>query len=241
MPIICPFGKPNKNGWRYPPVIISLVRVITTPLLLIFTAISGRENKMDSRLIINTEEKYIEIPATFHPKQFNRSMGLKNHHCITWEKGSAAKKALFTTPVPDSAIHDALIKIGASPGDNLSNETWSRRNDAGSPYPDMLVEGSNVKVVFVKDSEVYQIKDFLIDEHGKDFDFRFGGNRTFIPIWKSGCVVCLQSCPGAKIGNHAYSIRDLVQGRSIFSISENSDFHEGDSFIIRFSIASEKE
>jgi hypothetical protein len=48
-------------------------------------------------------------------------------------------------------------------------------------------------------------------------DFRFGGNRDLIHHWHSGCLVCLYSCPGAKVGNAAYTVRDYATGATKFS------------------------
>lgn len=187
----------------------------------------------DSGIVIATHEKFIEIPVTYHPSRFNRAMGLKNHHFMTWEKGSASGKSLFTTPIPDSIVHDALVEIGAIPGNNLTNETWTKRQDKNSPFPDMLVEGSFVAIEFVLDSGILLTGDILTDKNGKKFDFRFGGNRALIPVWKSGCVVCLQSCPGSKIGNHTYSIRDLVRGNSVFSVKNAPSLKDGEKLKVR--------
>jgi hypothetical protein len=183
--------------------------------------------------LVTMNEKYIEFPVMYHPSRFNRAMGLKNHHFIFWEKGSAAGKALFTTPVLDSAVHDALVRLGAIPGNNLTNDTWARRGDEHSPFPDMRVEGSQVAIEFILDSGSLQVEDVLVDKNGKKFDFRFGGNRALIPVWKSGCVACLQSCPGSKIGNHTYSIRDLVNGNSVFSVRRIRALTDGKMLKVR--------
>jgi heterodisulfide reductase subunit C len=35
-----------------------------------------------------------------------------------------------------------------------------------------------------------------------------------------GCVVCLFSCPGSKVGNRTYTVRDYVQGTTRFRVRE---------------------
>ena len=207
--------------------------VICIALLWSFSFAKDPQMSFDAGMVIATNEKFIEIPVTYHPSRFNRAIGLKNHHFITWEKGSAGGKALFTTPVPDSMIHDALVEIGAIPGNNLTNETWAKRQDKNSPFPDLLVEGSPVVIEFILDSGTVLTDDILTDKNGKKFDFRFGGNRALISVWKSGCVVCLQSCPGGKIGNHAYSIRDLIRGNSVFSVKNNQGLKDGGKLKVR--------
>lgn len=39
-----------------------------------------------------------------------------------------------------------------------------------------------------------------------------------IPRWKSGCVVCLYSCPGSKVGNARYTVRDYEKGTTRFRV-----------------------
>lgn len=212
------------------------LHVVHLPLIFLSAAVCCNVSAMHPDLTVNTERKYIEFPAVFHPRRFNRAIGLKNHHLITWEKGRAARKALFTTSVPDSVIHDGLVAIGAVPGNNLTEEVWSKRDSLQSPFPDRLVEGSPVSIEFIGDSLTYHINDFLSDRQGKRQDFRFGGNRALIPVWKSGCIVCLQSCPGAKIGNRTYSIRDLVNGRSSFSLNTPGAGRNKEIFRIRISL-----
>ena len=46
---------------------------------------------------------------------------------------------------------------------------------------------------------------------GRGLDLRLAGNRANIPKWKSGCVICLYSCPGSKIGNARYTARDWAR------------------------------
>ena len=188
-----------------------------------------------SGLSINPEDSCIQIAARYYPKRFNHALGLKNHHFLVWEKGSAARKALFTTPVPDSAVNDALVSIGAIPGNNLTRRTWEKRNDATARDPDMLVEGSQLDISMIINGSQYHAGDFLADANGASFDFRFGGNRALIPAWKSGCIACLQSCPGGKIGNHSYSIRDLVNKESLFSLKWIEGIKNGDTLTIRIS------
>ena len=212
----------------FPGGLVSIIGVLWCPLNAAQSAFSSVNG-----LILNREKNFVEIEATYHPTRFNRAMGLKNHHFMTWEKGSASGKALFTTPIPDSIVHDALVEIGAIPGNNLTNETWAKRQDKNSPFPDLLVEGSPVVIEFILDSGTVLTDDILTDKSGKKFDFRFGGNRALIPVWKSGCVVCLQSCPGSKIGNHTYSIRDLVRGNSVFSVKNAPSLKDGEKLKVR--------
>ena len=48
-------------------------------------------------------------------------------------------------------------------------------------------------------------------------DFRYGGNERFQKDFHSGCIVCLYSCPGGAIGNHAHPIRDYVRDGVVYT------------------------
>jgi hypothetical protein len=54
----------------------------------------------------------------------------------------------------------------------------------------------------------------------KAVDLRFGGHKSLIPVWKSGCIICMQSCPGAKISNRSRTFRDYVNGKAMFAVNE---------------------
>ena len=60
----------------------------------------------------------------------------------------------------------------------------------------------------------------LIAEEGlarPHLDFRYGGNEAWQKEFHSGCIVCLYSCPGGAIGNHAHTIRDYVRDGVIYA------------------------
>jgi hypothetical protein len=60
----------------------------------------------------------------------------------------------------------------------------------------------------------------LLAEKGRPqpaLDFRYGGNERFQKDFHSGCIVCLYSCPGGAIGNHAHPIRDYVRDGVVYT------------------------
>jgi hypothetical protein len=56
----------------------------------------------------------------------------------------------------------------------------------------------------------------IVDVDRRGARWTLAGNRALIPVWKSGCVICLQSCPGSKVANARASMRDLHQKRARF-------------------------
>ena len=68
--------------------------------------------------------------------------------------------------------------------------------------------------------KAYHLSDVLEDSGGHGFDFRFGGNLAYVKNWKSGCVACLYSCPGGKVSNASYTIREFVDEVTRFRARE---------------------
>jgi len=157
-------------------------------------------------------------PAAFAPGWFKQ---LPGHHAVTWKGGKKASEALLSAYVDDSAFYDAMISLGAKPGNNLPQAVWDERNDPNSALPATRVEGSRVEVSVWWEGlpKPVALHELVRDPSGKGVDLRFGGQKDLIPVWRSGCIVCLQSCPGAKISNHAYTIRDYVEGKAAFTAS----------------------
>ena len=62
------------------------------------------------------------------------------------------------------------------------------------------------------------IDQVLQDRGARGFEMRFGGHAENIEQWHSGCIVCLYSCPGSKVGTATYTVRDFVAGNSHFDV-----------------------
>jgi hypothetical protein len=193
------------------------------------------ESKHLETIIVNKKEGFIDIPAIFKPQQFNSDSTLKNHHLITWENGKAGSSALFTTSVPDSIVHRALKQIGAVAGNNLTADSWNEWKSKDSRDPDIVAKGTALDITFIHKGIKHSVEDILDDKKSNPYSFVFAGNYEFIPLWESGCVVCLQSCPGSKISNASYTMRDLAKKRVSFRVKQDH-FKPGDFVWIRFSI-----
>lgn len=167
--------------------------------------------------------KQIEFPAVVTKGSFEREilgMGMPGYHLIVWEDGRASHAALFKAEVTDVQVLDALEKLGAKPGNALSMETWEERKDPESKAPDKIIQGPPVEIlVKVPGRKAPLTLEEILEDPGKrGFDMRFGGHRENIPKWKSGCVVCLYSCPGSKVGNARYTVRDYEKEATRFRV-----------------------
>jgi hypothetical protein len=170
---------------------------------------------------IRVADHEIEFPAVVTAGAFARQLfGMPGYHLIVWKDGRAASAALFRAEVSDTEVLDALERLGAKPGNALGMATWEERNDPESRAPDAIIAGPPVEILIEVPGRraPLTLADILEDPGGRGFDMRFGGHRANIPKWKSGCVVCLFSCPGSKVGNARYTVRDYVKGTTRFRV-----------------------
>ena len=54
-------------------------------------------------------------------------------------------------------------------------------------------------------SKAYSFDEVIVDSNGKKLDMRFGGNLTAAEEKKTGCLVCLDSCPVGIVSNATYT------------------------------------
>jgi hypothetical protein len=169
--------------------------------------------------IIDRAHHEVRIPATVQPKAMSRPFGVQGHHAIVWKGGRARYWALFVSDVSDHDVRQALNALGAKPGNNLTEDCWNARNDPNNPEPDKRVGGTPIEIFVEWNGTRTNLAD-LLTEKGQPrpaLEFRYGGNERFQKDFQSGCIVCLYSCPGGAIGNHAHPIRDYVHDGVVYS------------------------
>ncbi|HWM94132.1 MAG TPA: YdjY domain-containing protein [Thermoanaerobaculia bacterium] len=163
----------------------------------------------------------ISFPAVVTADRFERRLlGMPGYHYIVWSDGGAAPAALFQAAVSDVQVLEALQALGARPGNALGMETWERREDPDAKAPEEIIQGPVVEVLVRVPGrrEPLTMDQILLDPGGRGFEMRFGGHRANIHHWHSGCVVCLYSCPGSKVGNARYTVRDYVKDPARFRV-----------------------
>jgi hypothetical protein len=169
--------------------------------------------------IVDRARGEVRLPAVVHPHAMDRPFGVKGHHAIVWEGGRSKHWALFVTSVSDHDVRLALDRLGARRGENLTPATWNERDNPKSHEPDKRVEGSPIEVFLEWNGKRVPLASVLAEEGSAipKIDFRYGGNESWQKEFHSGCIVCLYSCPGGAIGNHAHSIRDYVRDGVIYA------------------------
>jgi hypothetical protein len=169
--------------------------------------------------IIDRPHREVRFTATVQPDAMSRLFGVQGHHAIVWKDGGAKRMALFVSDASDHDVRVALNALGARAGENLTADSWNARKDADNREPDKRVEGSRVAVFVEWNGKRVPLASLVHEEHQKQprLDFRYGGNEKYQKEFKSGCIVCLYSCPGGAIGNHAHPIRDSVRDGVVYT------------------------
>jgi hypothetical protein len=172
---------------------------------------------VEGRLIVRPPDE-VELRAVVHSDPFDSGWMMPGYHALVWRGGRAAHAALLRTDVSDRQVLAALQSLNARPGNNVPMEAWEERKNPRSAAPDTVITGPRVAVLLRLPGrqELFPLSEVLEDPGGRGLDLRFGGHHANIPRWKSGCIVCLYSCPGSKIGNARYTERDYARGVTRF-------------------------
>jgi len=117
------------------------------------------------------------------------------HWGVVSMQGKLVNKAIFRAYASPSDFFDALVDIGARPGNNL-NLVSSGDKVAG----DRLA----VSAIWPGLDKELPLSAIVSDATGRGFDIRFGGNRERAVKEKTGCILCLESCPISITSNAAY-------------------------------------
>jgi hypothetical protein len=161
----------------------------------------------------------VRFSATVQPSAMSRPFGVQGHHAIVGRGGSASKHALFVADASDHDVRIALDSLGAHRGENLSEDSWNARDDPKNHEPDKRVEGTPIDVFVEWNGATFPLSQLIAEKNhaAPMLDFRYGGHERFQKDFQSGCIVCLYSCPGGAIGNHAHPIRDYVRDGAVYS------------------------
>lgn len=174
-----------------------------------------------SQVALDQARGEVRFTATVQPDAMSRPFGVQGHHAIVWKGGRSRFWALFVADASDHDVRVALDALGARRGENLTPDSWNARADPDNQEPDKRVEGTAIDVFVEWPGSGGRVTlSQILAEKGHAtplLDFRYGGNERFQKDFRSGCIVCLYSCPGGAIGNHTHPIRDYVRDGVVYS------------------------
>ncbi|EJF9444720.1 protein YdjY [Shigella flexneri] len=118
-------------------------------------------------------------------------------HGIVFKDGSNEHKSLFMAYAPPKAFYEALKEAGGTPGENMTMDNKETTHVTGSKL--------DISVNWQGAAKAYSFDEVIVDSNGKKLDMRFGGNLTAAEEKKTGCLVCLDSCPVGIVSNATYT------------------------------------
>jgi hypothetical protein len=159
-------------------------------------------------LRVDPINKRVLVYAEVNPKSLNQS---NPPWGVVYQGGKLNDQAIFHAFCTPQELHDAMLRIGAKPGNNLT------LHGSGE-----VIGGDEllVSVTWPGLSRPLGLADILEDSSGKGFRIRFGGNRQRAVEEQTGCITCLESCPIGISSNAAYPTISSYERM----ISPNSQF-----------------
>ena len=153
-------------------------------------------------LIINKDKGEIIIPAEVNGKY----LVTPTKHALSFYNGGNGDKSIMRTHVSEIDYYNALIELGAKPGNNIKIEDMSAKSSAEGKS----AEGDKLSVFLTWEGSKGEIplddaiETLTPDGKTKKLDLRFAGNLEFAKQHHSGCFICLDSCAAGITTNAAW-------------------------------------
>ncbi|MFA5866726.1 MAG: YdjY domain-containing protein [Actinomycetota bacterium] len=189
------------------------------------TVVKEAELKVSKEIpiITDTKAKTVTIYAEVNGKYFSEP----TRHGIVSTLGSNGGKSLLSSYVDPIVFNEALVKIGAKPGDNIKLDS-----PAGT-----IVEGTTLDVKVKSGSRTFNFADAVKAEPAtQKFDVRFGGNRKNASELKTGCILCLDACAVGITSNAGWGWSSFKEGKVKFFGKEDVLPSDGSPVSVIFSI-----
>ena len=186
----------------------------------------------ENPLVIDEKGKRVLIYTEVHEMNVHQ---WNVHWGVVFKDGKFQDRAILRAYSNQLDFHDALIKIGAKPGNNLSKDTIGQ-----------YVEGDilDVKATWPGLGKELSLNEIFVDEKGKNFTIKFGGNRKASEEQKTGCITCLESCWISISSNANYpqtgSIKRFLNPNSHFRGRADVLPGDGKPVILIYRVASAK-
>lgn len=173
----------------------------------------------DNPLKVDKEKGTVTMLAQVNGKFFTKP----TRHGAVYIDGSNGEKAIFRGLVDAETFHNALLEIGAQPGNNMTMDNKETTH----------VEGDRLKVTVNWEGadREYDINEVIKDSNGKPIDIHFGGNLEAAKDKKTGCLICLDSCPVGITSNATYTY-GAVEGRNEVEFYGNGDILPEDGTLV---------
>lgn len=152
-------------------------------------------------------------------------------HGVVTETGKNGEKPIFKAFADPVAFYNGLVEIGAKPGDNMTMENKDKTHVAG--------DALDVTVTWNGAGKDYKLDEVIKESNGKPLDIRFGGNLKNAQEKKTGCLICLDSCPVGITSNSTYTY-GAVEDRKEVGFTGNKEVLPADGTFLAITLKVKK-
>lgn len=179
----------------------------------------------DNNIVVDEENQTVTVYANFNGKFLTES----TRHLVVSETGKFADKPVFKSYTAPADFHQALLDIGAEPGNNMTPENAEETTSEGTPL--------DVTFYWEGNEDGVDVNDFIVDPNGKGVDLRFTGNLDRSNEKKTGCLSCLDSCTVGISSNANYPFGSVEKTKIVeFGLNEELAPADGTPVAIVYSL-----
>lgn len=168
---------------------------------------------------VDAKAHSVSILAEVNGKYFVQT----TRHGVVFKEGKFGDKAVFMGLVDPKTFHEALISAGFKAGNNMTMANKEKTHVQGDPF--------DISVTWKGAKKAYSLDEVIKDSNGKPLDIRFGGNLPAALEMKTGCLVCLDSCPVGITSNATYT-NGAVETRKEVGFTGNKDILPPDRSLV---------
>ena len=174
---------------------------------------------LENPILVDKEAKTVTVLTQVNGKYFTEV----TRHASVFKDGTNGAKSVFTAYADPVAFYDALVEIGAEPGNNMTVDNGATTHVEGTAL--------DMKVTWNGAEKEYDVNEVIKDSNGKQIEFKFGGNLEMAKNKNTGCLSCLDSCPVGIISNAAYTYGSVEKTSEVTFMGNGDILPEDGTYI----------
>ena len=174
---------------------------------------------LENPILVDKEAKTVTVLTQVNGKYFTEV----TRHASVFKDGTNGAKSVFTAYADPVAFYDALVEIGAEPGNNMTVDNGATTHVEGTAL--------DMKVTWNGAEKEYDVNEVIKDSNGKQIAFKFGGNLEMAKNKNTGCLSCLDSCPVGIISNAAYTYGSVEKTSEVTFMGNGDILPEDGTYI----------
>jgi len=181
----------------------------------------------ENPLKVDMKERSVSVLAQVNGKYLVQP----TRHGVVFREGSNGDKAIFAALADPKTFYESLVKLGLKPGNNMTMDNKEKTFVEGDPL--------DVSVTWKGAERIYRMDEAIKDSNGKPLAIRFGGNLAAALKMKTGCLMCLDSCPVGITSNATYTY-GAIETRKEAALTGNKDVLPPDGTLVVITFKAKK-